>query len=364
MHSCKDSEVRDPTLTIDLSEKGIERKTKVSGFTSKMKVIKLENSQEALLADIVSIEIYDSLIYIMDNIFNGIFLFDLNGDLRTKFVKEGNGPGEYLSIDDFLIDEHIQTLEILDRVNSKIHIYNLKNFNYIETIDLPVTFCFKFLKNGDNYYLQTNGARNNINNTVTNSEVIAYDHKTKKTRALFNTLKTENQTWEFTDIFYLNENDLAFCSFAWDKYVYEISKDSINPYLRVDAQSRSYPDDVLNGSYDKKMTFLNSNEVKGKVNFFKLLMKRESSFLLAYGIGYPPQICYYISHENAIVQTNNLTNDFLPVKQENLEIFKEENGHLLSVIYPYKLEEGNEIIEYLEMEKEDNPVLLMFKLTK
>ncbi len=69
---------------------------KLSQFTSNIKYIPLETSDEVLINRVTYFDISDDKILTTDN--NTLFLFDLKGRLITKFGSKGRGPGEYLSI--------------------------------------------------------------------------------------------------------------------------------------------------------------------------------------------------------------------------------------------------------------------------
>ena len=353
----------DKTLKIRLESR---QPINITDVVSSMEIIKLETSDECLLADIKEIKISNSLIYISDVIFKGIYVFDLKGNLIKKLEKEGKGEGEYLSVDDFLIDNDKKTIEIFDRLNMKIHIYSLDDFSFKKSISLPFSFSFKFLKANDIYYFQTNGARNQIGDEITNSEIISYDSSNKKVTPLFERIlpKNENQAWEFNNIFTTNDKNRLFVSLSWHDKLYQIEENKINPIITIEAGNKAYPRRIIDGNYETKMSFLNSSQVDDKLHFFKLLMKEGNDIIVGYGIGYPPKVCYYLQLNNGqdIYNTNNIVNNFLPFRHENINIFKIDDNSILSVIYPYKEVENKQIVNYFDICPEDNPVILLFKL--
>jgi len=346
-----------------------EISVKATEFSSDMKIIKLESSDSCLVANIIKIEIEDSLIYILDDVFKGIYIFSFDGKFMKKFSKEGHGPGEYLSIDDFIIDKNINSLEIFDRLNMRIYIYRLDNFEFIHKIDIPLNFAFKFTKKDNIYYLQTNEARNTINKKeTTNSDVIVFDITSKKVTPLFQKTKPEkeNQHWEFTHIFTVDKNtQRIFVSLAWDRIHYEIINEKVKPIIKIEAPNRGIPDKVLKGNYDDKMSYLNSlGKNSNKATFFKLLMKNDNGLIMAYELGYPPKECYYfnLKDKNCHFFTNNIINNYLPFPIENTIISKEINGYLLSGLYPHMVNENKQLCNYLNIKPTDNPILFLFKL--
>ncbi len=364
--SCKKKESVTIETIINLEK---EISVKASDISRDLKIIKLENSDSCLLANIRKIEFVDSLIYILDDVFKGVYVFSFTGKLVQKFSKEGRGPGEYLSLDDFFIDRDANVLELFDRINMRIYKYKLENFEFIHKIDIPLNFGFKFIKKENIYYFQTNEARNIINEKkITNSSIIAFDADSKKVTPFLHKTKpeTENQHWEFSSIFTVDNNtQRVFISLAWDKTHYEIFNDVINPIIKIEASSRGFPDKILESKFDEKMSFLNSlGERTNNTHFFKLLMNNEKALIIGYGIGYPPKECYYFNFKenNHHFFTNNIINDYLPFEIEHTSIFKEDDGYLVSVLYPHLENLSSSAYNYLDIKDTDNPVLFLFKL--
>ena len=346
-------------------ELGKRQPMKISDITSGMKVVKLETSEDVLLSNIHDIKIFDGSIYVLDVISKAIYVFDFEGNLIKKLQKEGRGPGEYLSINDFLIDTTHGQLEIFDKLNMNINIYDLDNFNFKESISLPFTFAFTFHKKDEVYYFQTNNARNSIRENETNSEVLLYDPSKKQLEPLFDTIlpKDENQAWEFYNIFTANQQNEVFVSLAWHERLYKVENHKIKPIISVKATDlEKYPKNVFEGNYEKRMSFLKSKSVKNKVHFFKTLLYEGKNRIVGYGIGYPPKFCYYISWDNgkSVYNTDSIKNDFLIGLDSKLEIFKHEKEYLISLIYYHSANQV--LLDHFEMTPESNPVILMFKM--
>ncbi len=360
---CKDANLSENCTVVKIQD---EKTIKASDFIDDMDYIILETSDSCVLAELRNIKISNDLLYITDVVFKGIYVFNLDGELINKFSSFGNGPGEYSSLDDFIIDEEKKTIEILDRVKKEIFIYDLGTFTFRKSIPLPITFCFAFTKIQNVYYFQTNNARNRIGDKITNSEIIAYNIKTKDLYPLFDKVlpETENQNWEFFNVFTETSTNEVFVSLAWHDKIYKIKNEEINCFISLDKGSRGFPNEIINGMYDEKMRFLNSVKAQDRIHFFKLIMKNEISFILVYGKGYPPKVCHYININSGpkVLHTDNIVNDFLPFTYENLEFFKEEQGMLMSVIYPFYEKDNQILLSYFDATIKDNPILLMFKL--
>ena len=365
--SCKDNTKSDDNYEAvpEKIELGKRQPMKISAISSGMKVVKLETSEDALLSNINDIKIFDDSIYILDVISKAIYIFDFEGNFVRKLQKEGRGPGEYLSINDFLIDTTDRQLEIFDKNNMKVNIYDLDNFNFKESISLPFTFAFTFHKKDGLYYFQTNNARNSIGENETNSEVLLYDPSKKQLKPLFDTIlpKDENQAWEFYNVFTANQENEVFLSLAWHEQLYKIENHEIKPLISVETTDlEKYPKSVFEANYEKRMSFLNSKGAGNKIHFFKMLLYEGKNRIVGYGIGYPPKFCYYISLDNgkSIYNTDSIQNDFLVGLDSKLEIFKQEKEYLVSLIYYYSANQA--LLDHLKMTQENNPIILLFKM--
>lgn len=89
--------------------------------------IPLETREECLISYISTIKIADSLIYINNNR-KQLLVFEKNGKFKYQIGNQGEGPGEYLEINDYIINK--DNIELLDF--KKILTYSLTG-EYLET---------------------------------------------------------------------------------------------------------------------------------------------------------------------------------------------------------------------------------------
>jgi len=97
--------------------------------------IKPEVTEESLISNYSKVIIKNEKIFIMDNSKSNqaIFIFDMDGKFLYSINKRGNGPGEYLSISDFYVDEKNNIIGVLSY--SQLLKYDLQG-KFIEKIDL------------------------------------------------------------------------------------------------------------------------------------------------------------------------------------------------------------------------------------
>lgn len=342
----------------------------LSELTTEMEVTKLETADSCLLGIISHLKISDKFIYIKDIHFDGIYEFDKEGKYIKRLHKKGMGPGEYVEISDFIIDEAQNTLEIFDMQAKKLLIYRLSDFSFVKDIPVPLTVAFRVAKNGDIYYFNTKGLRNTVNEQPTNSEIIAYDQATGLLVPLFDRIRPdkEHQSWDFTNGFAFNSQNDIFFSIAWQNQCYKIEDTSIRPVLSVDVGSHAVPDRIRNGTYDTKMEYLNSSSSNDKFLFIRLFMYEGNNFIVSCEKGYSPSHhYYYIRSGGRDYYTDKIVNDFIPFQPDlNINYMVVEKGVLIYLLIPDENlpSQVKQQLEYFNVAMEDNPVILFFKIKK
>ncbi len=90
----------------------------------KIEVITLGSMPKGVIGRADKVIVYDSLIFLHDrHLAKGLFVFDFNGDFIRQIGKKGNGPGEYLMMGDFDIEEDV--IYFIDSGNGKINRFDL-----------------------------------------------------------------------------------------------------------------------------------------------------------------------------------------------------------------------------------------------
>lgn len=85
--------------------------------------IPLETNNNCLIGDIHKIILSSGYFLIQSD--ENLFQFDINGKFVRKIASQGRGPGEYLGITDYSVDDSTLHIHILDVYGQKIVIYNM-----------------------------------------------------------------------------------------------------------------------------------------------------------------------------------------------------------------------------------------------
>ncbi len=103
-----------------------------------IQLIPLSTVNESLISECSKVVKHENKYYILDYTQNILFVFDENGKFLFNTKKfQGEGPGEYIHISDFNINEYTQNLETLDPFRQKIHIWDMQLNSIIKSISFP-----------------------------------------------------------------------------------------------------------------------------------------------------------------------------------------------------------------------------------
>jgi hypothetical protein len=108
-------------------------------------IIPLETTDDCLIAEIDKIEIKNNRIYIMDELAQSIYIFDMNGNYVDKIYRRGQGPGEYTNLSYMTVTD--SSIIIIDHFAEKQVEYSIISLECIkeerpfEKIWITELFC-------------------------------------------------------------------------------------------------------------------------------------------------------------------------------------------------------------------------------
>ncbi len=108
--------------------------TKLSDIASGIEYIRLETNPDCMMGSISRLMMFNDRFYIRDDSqYTTIFCFDKKGKFISRFERSGKGPGEYIGINCFYIDEDKEQMVIYDRRQGKILRYSI-NGDFVNEI--------------------------------------------------------------------------------------------------------------------------------------------------------------------------------------------------------------------------------------
>ena len=137
----------------------------ITQLVDSVSFIKLETKNECLIGRISKVFFIDNRFFIHEKQTSTILVFDVSGKFLYKFGNKGRGPGEYVQISSFLLDEKKKMLMIYDDSSRKMIFYLLDGTLVKEIprfsdgkvirdiINLPDGrfICYKFDYEGEKY---------------------------------------------------------------------------------------------------------------------------------------------------------------------------------------------------------------------
>lgn len=146
----------------------------IKGVAENLQFIKLKTPPDKLVGTIDKLEIDEDRFFVLDKKTNSVHIFDLGGNLITQIRSVGKGPGEYLKLGDFAIDEDSKKVILFDRQIWKMLYFDYQGeFLYEKSLSYWLS-DFQILKDGK-YVVYSGGgsAGSGYNILITTPEEIS-----------------------------------------------------------------------------------------------------------------------------------------------------------------------------------------------
>ena len=78
----------------------------LSSFVDSMAFVPLETKNNELINNITKVQYYNNNFYILDRANKSIFVFNSIGSFLKKLQRRGKGPGEYMQLEDFEVNNN------------------------------------------------------------------------------------------------------------------------------------------------------------------------------------------------------------------------------------------------------------------
>ena len=240
-------------------------------------IIPLETLEDAVMVRADKILVRNDNIYLLDESQNILFVFDTIGRFVKKLDKVGRGPGEYIMINDFCIDEDSENIEILDSFSGKCKIYDA-DFNFIEEFRIPSGTA--------NYFMRLNDS---ITALFSESDGMAYLYN-RAAKETYSELVVSNETIEFktgygaaNSPFKSYSGETLFLAPA-QKRVYKVTPEGFElkysfSFGKNEGNLFSLP---VGGDLPYYMSLTRERDASGKVDALTNFMETQDVILLLY----------------------------------------------------------------------------------
>ncbi len=366
--SCHEKDTLFPVLSVNISSE-----LKILNGDSLfdwVEYIPLETTKSNLFSVERKTLVCGDTLYLCDKDQEEIFQYDIEGNYIKKLSARGNGPGEYLSISDFIIEDSL--LMVLSSQNRKLYFYTIDDFRFVRAIPLPVNMMRMRYDDGLVYLYSGNFSSELYNMYVldiaTNKIVSRYKNFDKKYAGFFYARKIFNMSDEHNYYFE-----------PYDYHIYEAMPEDDSVVLRLDFGKEN----MLGESFMKKSPKSRSVYIKEKysgpqeVPIFSIDDLYYSDSLLFFTFVHGVMPYWYIRHGNVTYTGYIVSSERFPLLTPHV-LYIDEN-YIYELVYPETILER---VEYCQENRkahmvaqipewliagikfDDNPVLCRYKLKK
>ena len=117
-----------------------------------VRYVALETTKEALIGEITKIYVTNEHIIIFDQKSMEIFLFGIDGKFTRKIGKKGEGPDEYMFINDIQYDKENMLIFAHERFRNRIYTYDLSG-NLVDKTQKSLISFNSFFKTEEGFWV-------------------------------------------------------------------------------------------------------------------------------------------------------------------------------------------------------------------
>lgn len=317
----------------------------VSSIVEYFDVIPLETNDDNLISQIDKVKIINDKFFVLDIFNNAIFIFDKKGNHIQTLFRVGNGPGEYLQLIDF--DLYDDLLYILDFAGQSILIY-----------DMELTFK-------DKISYETFSSQINISN----NSFILYNEPSGRDNDYQFSIIDKNGAFIKGELPRLNSsppynyggisvfskvNEYSYISPIYGNIIY--GDDEFEEIFQIRFSQNAFPSDQFIGDYDifsPDFLYLIKNHFFVTEKFFLFDYDKDNKRFMS-----------VFDRVNRELNTGEIKNDmisnfrFFPRWSNNGYLIEEVDAGLIYEHFQFMLK----FPELLELKREDNPIIILYKL--
>jgi hypothetical protein len=224
---------------------------KFSDYFENFRTVKLETSDSILLGEINSIVLSNDKIYLTDIYANTLYIFDKTGKFLSSINKQGQGPGEYVYITQFVVDGE----NIVTKCGSlrKIIIYTEAG-EFISEQSINCSPMDISLLGNHNYVLYSGNDRAGSANKL---RVVNFA-KADKQFIPIDAVKSKYLHYRAPYNFFKKSKDTVRFFEPYNDTVYSVTKDMIEPAFYIDFKGKNIPQSFFKTEHENIFTFSQS----------------------------------------------------------------------------------------------------------
>lgn len=337
----------------------IDVKSEIDSF----RFLILETSDSLQIGRISKILFHDDKMIITDAITNNLYIFNRNGKLLNKISNIGNGPGEYVRIDDVLIDNVLKYIVVLDGIQKKMITYSMTG-KYINEFTFQTEHApMHFGQINEDLYAFDYQRHSNDSLWKYNLVVSSLETGSEKQKYLPYEVSLGVSFSPQTTLFKL-EDTLVYIP-QYSSIVYNILNDRIDVRYSFDFEDKWITDDFEKIKWNNAVDFMNALESSNFVYYFNLLETKSH----IYGrLNYKDKLCYLIINKQA--QISKLFYDKKSDYRFSISPIAVDGNEFVVPLEAYQIRDfveeetvknklkNNGISDYLQVSEDSNPILV------
>jgi hypothetical protein len=335
-------------------------------IVNQYEMIRLETNDNCLLGDIQKLVVFDGCFYILSNNF---FCFNGDGEFVYNISNRGNGPGEFVRINDFTINEG--KIYLYDNPGGKMLVCEPKTGKYIEELKI-VHSAHEIELNGNSiYYNRLSIYNDKVKNS--NMMIVHQMNSPQKVTSYFSSElylgKIQNQL--------IKSNNNIFWLDPYACNIYKMSDNNVISYIDLDFGDKNVlPQDIMSGKIKQPGQLRKGNKAWSLQDYY------ETNELLTARLFIGNDICRVVANKKTTksIVIKGFTTDFYRpyelleniVASDSLAFYgvlpatvidriRETTPDVVSGIPAYY---KNVKDVFQNLNKEDNPVILKYVFNK
>lgn len=204
-------------------------------YFDSVRYVALETTEEALISEVTRMYLIDEYIIIFDQKSMDIFLFGAGGEFIRKIGEKGEGPDEYLFINDIQFDKEGMLIYAHERFRNCIYTYDLHG-NLVDKTQKAYIQFNSFIKTKEGFWVYSCFDTDNpqhYNLTLLSSDL---QHIKKQ---YFSQSEFVNVT--FSSTFVSDESGRTFFYCPSSNIIYELSGSDALPFLEINFGDKTMP---------------------------------------------------------------------------------------------------------------------------
>ena len=354
--SCFYYPIKDNRITVDLNN---PQKASLFEYFKKIDLIPLETNNEVLIGRMYQIIYHENQYYVFDDhrTQNLIHIFDETGKFISKIDKRGQGPGEYIRVNEMIINPFTGNIDLLDH-RGDIYSYDLSG-NFIKKIrvtDPEFLSVHRFVALNEKTYVFYSFFHQ-FQIIYYNIEEMKIIHQAYEENSFSSTFSNFSFSYyrgkwyfcrPFDNMTYMLGNDSLTNAYIWDfgKHNYDLKKiyfseELLNDYDKIVEEGKRFPYKIHIQGQNNKYVIAQINTYNEWSNVFYDKSAQIGKFIKNFkeSVLFRP---YYVTNEYVLSYCNH----------EDLDKYIHEN----------MIDESNrkKFRDLMNAKEEENPVLIKY----